>query len=728
MERWMLAWSIRALLMAAGTGMVVAALRVRSAMVLHRAWAAVAAAMLLLPAWTGWGPKLSAPILPAATTPVWVETIETPPELRETAAAPASAVALRNSTAAVDWRQAILAVYLGGVTVMLIRLIRGTMQAHRLMRSATGRDGLATSAQCATPVTVGWLRPVLLLPEGWERWPGDQLDVVLLHEREHARRRDPLVQWVALLNRCVFWFHPLAWWLAAKLAALAEEACDQAVLAHGVDRHEYARQLIEMARSVNAAGVRVTWAGCAGFAAGNLSRRVRRILEAPEREEMSRIRGAAAAGLCGLVLASLLACNMEKTSRPARGRTSMAEQQRRELAAAKDRNREGARISSLVRDASMGLTPERAKAVEAEIKADPENPYRLIELVTYYRRDNDTKTLNALTMWYIAEHPEQRGNWGQRPQWDQVWDQGGYERGRQLWAEQLTKSWDNPYVYMNAAEYLSGNDNDRAEEILLEGQRRFPSAVLHWEVFLARHYAWTLVGAVGQLSPNRSVVWGNEPGTPPVDGAYAKKIRASLIASKDVELLDRMVEQLQASAANRDFAESLVDRMFAIDPQNRQAHMWRDDLRLAALQQRAKTGGMSEADRMMLLVGQIGRPRSEGDPNELVALASLNRANPDYGTAVFVGHLALGEAAMERGDRAGALHELAAAGDAPVTDYMRYHQIDMSLPRKLVDAGDRTAVAKFLDRCAEFNRTAPFAKWSAEIRKGENPRLGPSWR
>jgi len=43
---------------------------------------------------------------------------------------------------------------------------------------------------------------------------------VLTHEWEHVRRRDPLVQWLALLNRSIFWFHPLAWWLERKLSEL----------------------------------------------------------------------------------------------------------------------------------------------------------------------------------------------------------------------------------------------------------------------------------------------------------------------------------------------------------------------------------------------------------------------------------------------------------------------------------------------------------------------------
>lgn len=49
---------------------------------------------------------------------------------------------------------------------------------------------------------------------------------MLTHEREHVRRRDPLVRWLALLNRCVFWFHPLAWWLERPRAAQPSPYCD----------------------------------------------------------------------------------------------------------------------------------------------------------------------------------------------------------------------------------------------------------------------------------------------------------------------------------------------------------------------------------------------------------------------------------------------------------------------------------------------------------------------
>ena len=56
------------------------------------------------------------------------------------------------------------------------------------------------------------------------------------------------MQWVALLNRAIFWFHPLAWWLERHLSALAEDACDAAVLTRGHDPDEYSGYLLELAR------------------------------------------------------------------------------------------------------------------------------------------------------------------------------------------------------------------------------------------------------------------------------------------------------------------------------------------------------------------------------------------------------------------------------------------------------------------------------------------------
>jgi hypothetical protein len=88
--------------------------------------------------------------------------------------------------------------------------------------------------------------------------------------------------------------------------------------------------------------------------------------------------------------------------------------------------------------------------------------------------------------------------------------------------------------------------------------------------------------------------------------------------------------------------------------------------------------------------------------------------------------MVLGYAAIERGDRGEAVRRLGAAAEAPVTDQLRYSQLDMSLPARLIDAGERDAVADFLERCAKFSGYGrEYADWAKQIRRGVNPRMGP---
>ena len=225
--------------MAAGTAAVLGVLRVRAASVRHIAWTGVLIAMLLLPVFTTWGPKVTARVPPAVRERLVLE-LTTPertlmrpvPKYTEGNGAPDPSAARLSREAeppglgrnwAWDWRWMALICYSIGFVLMAIRLAAGILQARTMARQASFVNGALVSAQCAAPVTVGWLRPVVILPEEWQSWPETKLDAVLTHEREHVRRRDPLVQWLALLNRSIFWFHPLSWWLERKLSDLAEE-------------------------------------------------------------------------------------------------------------------------------------------------------------------------------------------------------------------------------------------------------------------------------------------------------------------------------------------------------------------------------------------------------------------------------------------------------------------------------------------------------------------------
>jgi hypothetical protein len=138
---------------------------------------------------------------------------------------------------------------------------------------------------------------VLILPDGWERWSAGHLDAVLTHEQEHLRRRDPLIQWFALLNRAILWFHPLAWWLTGRLSTLAEEACDAAVLRAGHSPQDYADYLINMAHAVSRQGRRLNVAGMAMPGSG-LPARIRHILEEGSMTPRSRTRALCTLAFC----------------------------------------------------------------------------------------------------------------------------------------------------------------------------------------------------------------------------------------------------------------------------------------------------------------------------------------------------------------------------------------------------------------------------------------------
>ncbi len=294
MRGLMMESAVRAALIAFGTAAVLGMLRVKSAAARHAAWTGVVALMLLLPLWMMWGPRATLRVLPdrpAAAIPAPV--LFPMPEPMVVAPANISPA----TSAPWNW---LAIVYFAGASLLLARLALGAIRARTL-----------TSAMCATPVTVGFFRPRAILPDNCHDWPRAQLDAVLVHEGEHVRRRDPLVQWLALLNRAIFWFHPLAWWLERHLSALAEEACDAAVLERGHDPHAYTGYLLDLARSVGQSGMRLKAVGMA-MPGSSLPQRVRRILSSGPAPRLSRVRALSVALGCIMLSAVFAAASIDR--------------------------------------------------------------------------------------------------------------------------------------------------------------------------------------------------------------------------------------------------------------------------------------------------------------------------------------------------------------------------------------------------------------------------------
>jgi bla regulator protein blaR1 len=105
------------------------------------------------------------------------------------------------------------------------------------------------TAELWEPAVVGLLRPVLLMPSGIaDRLTTAQLQSVIAHEVCHVRRRDNLTAALQMLVEAIFWFHPLVWWIGARMIEERERACDEGVLAMWNQPEVYAEGILNVCR------------------------------------------------------------------------------------------------------------------------------------------------------------------------------------------------------------------------------------------------------------------------------------------------------------------------------------------------------------------------------------------------------------------------------------------------------------------------------------------------
>ena len=107
---------------------------------------------------------------------------------------------------------------------------------------------LRLCAAIDAPLTYGLLRPVILLPAGFDLSDREALDCVLRHELAHVRRFDALFKAALAVTACLHWFNPLVWVMLALANRDLELACDEQALraAARERRRAYARALLRL--------------------------------------------------------------------------------------------------------------------------------------------------------------------------------------------------------------------------------------------------------------------------------------------------------------------------------------------------------------------------------------------------------------------------------------------------------------------------------------------------
>ena len=286
-------------------------LRRSSAAARHAVWTAGLAASLALPLaalvvpaaripapgrlWTAvdeWLAGLRSPVAPAPRVETRLPRTMTPMSDGDMSAADPS------TRAPVRTGELLLALWALGAAVCLGRVGLGVVAADRIARRARPVQGGALSAiarelaaaglaprsarllesdQVSAPAAVGVLRPAVLLPPEASDWNAAEARAVLAHELGHVARRDCLTQLVAGVATAVYWFHPLAWYAAARMVVERERACDDRALLAGAHPSRYASLLVDVLRAARSS---VYPAAVLPMAAlGEIETRIRSILD-----------------------------------------------------------------------------------------------------------------------------------------------------------------------------------------------------------------------------------------------------------------------------------------------------------------------------------------------------------------------------------------------------------------------------------------------------------------
>jgi bla regulator protein blaR1 len=157
--------------------------------------------------------------------------------------------------AATNWTMVALAgVWACGFATIACMRFRGWRRIHAAVRRKVRLDWpgplpVWSSPGLLEPGVVGVWRPVLLVPEGIERHlTPAQLRAVLEHEFCHVRRRDNLTSAIHMVVEALFWFHPVVWWVGARMVDERERACDEQVLRVCGEPQTYAESILNVCK------------------------------------------------------------------------------------------------------------------------------------------------------------------------------------------------------------------------------------------------------------------------------------------------------------------------------------------------------------------------------------------------------------------------------------------------------------------------------------------------
>jgi TonB family protein len=163
-----------------------------------------------------------------------------------------------------SWNQILLWILAAGIAGRLCWTMIGLWQLRRLRVSATplypvpesikaacslvkADAAFGTTPAEAGPLTFGFFRHIILLPEAFTSLDEQAQLGIACHELLHARRNDWLITLFEEFAAALFWFHPAIWWALSQTRLAREQLVDAEVVRLTAAREPYLNALLTVA-------------------------------------------------------------------------------------------------------------------------------------------------------------------------------------------------------------------------------------------------------------------------------------------------------------------------------------------------------------------------------------------------------------------------------------------------------------------------------------------------
>ncbi|MGO8719919.1 MAG: M56 family metallopeptidase [Acidobacteriaceae bacterium] len=239
---------------------------------------------------------------------------------------------LRLSESATEW---LAGLYLATFLFGLFRIVSAWYEARRLVNDSCATElqprwktmfedsgrrlgaklpQLRKSGEVHSPVVVGVLNPVLLLPENFDDHFENEIQAALYHELAHVRRHDYLGNMICRIAALPIVWHPVTYAVQQRIRRTREMVCDQLAAREMQSRIGYAKCLLTMAQRTLGQRDLANSAQAMGLFGDNmLEERIMRLMKGKGTMTVRMKLARVASGATAMILATAMAASFHVT-------------------------------------------------------------------------------------------------------------------------------------------------------------------------------------------------------------------------------------------------------------------------------------------------------------------------------------------------------------------------------------------------------------------------------